>query len=58
MIMATMPDRNSTIMTLFTMLNQWIWSSVICRYVSHRDAQRISLCCRAQRHRTTQQNEG
>jgi hypothetical protein len=30
------------------MINQWIWSSVICRYVSQRDAQRISLCCRAQ----------
>jgi hypothetical protein len=27
------------------MLNQWIWSSLICRYVSQRDAQRISLCC-------------
>lgn len=30
-IMATMPDRKSTIMTLLTMLNQWIWSSVILR---------------------------
>ncbi len=31
MIMATMPDRKSTIITLFTMENQWIWSSVIFR---------------------------
>lgn len=45
MIMATMPLRNSTIMTLLTMENQWIWSSVIFRYVSQRDAQRMSLGC-------------
>ena len=45
MIMATMPDRNSTIMTLFTMENQWIWSSVIFRYVSQRLAQRLSDSC-------------
>ncbi len=31
MIIATMPDRNSTIITLFTMENQWIWSSTIFR---------------------------
>jgi hypothetical protein len=43
MIIATMPDRKSTIMTLLTMENQWIWSSVIFRYVSQRDAQRMSL---------------
>ena len=47
MIMATMPLRNSTIMSELMMLNQWIWSSVISRYVSHRDAHRMSLCCMA-----------
>jgi hypothetical protein len=31
MIMATMPDRNSTIMSELTMENQWIWSSIISR---------------------------
>jgi hypothetical protein len=31
MIMATMPVRNSTIMTLLMMENQWIWSSIISR---------------------------
>ena len=47
MIMATMPDKNSTIMSELMMLNQWIWSSVISRYVSQRDAHRMSLCCRS-----------
>ena len=48
MIMATMPDRKSTIMSELIMLNQWIWSSVISRYVSQRDAHRMSLCCSTQ----------
>jgi hypothetical protein len=38
MIIATMPVRNSTIMSELMMENQWIWSSVIKRYVSQRDA--------------------
>jgi hypothetical protein len=31
MIIATMPERNSTIMTELTMENQWMLSSVIFR---------------------------
>mmetsp|Transcript_15928 Transcript_15928/g.38773 ORF Transcript_15928/g.38773 Transcript_15928/m.38773 type:complete len:208 (+) Transcript_15928:314-937(+) len=42
MIIATMPERNSRIMRELMMENQWIWSSIICRYVSQRLAQRMS----------------
>jgi hypothetical protein len=47
MIMATMPDRKRTIMSELTMENQWMLSSLICRYVSQRDAQRMSLALNA-----------
>ena len=43
MIIATMPVRKSTIMSELTIENQWICSSPIRRYVSHRDAHLISL---------------
>ena len=42
MMSATMADRNSTMTRELTMLNQWIWVSVMCRYVSHRLAHRMS----------------
>lgn len=45
MIMATMPDRKSTIIRLLMIENQWIWSSIISRYVSHREAHLTSLGC-------------
>mmetsp|Transcript_12426 Transcript_12426/g.41333 ORF Transcript_12426/g.41333 Transcript_12426/m.41333 type:complete len:311 (-) Transcript_12426:706-1638(-) len=43
MISPTIPDRNKTIIMLFTMENQWICVSVIKRYVSHRLAHLMSL---------------
>mmetsp|Transcript_23134 Transcript_23134/g.71540 ORF Transcript_23134/g.71540 Transcript_23134/m.71540 type:complete len:232 (-) Transcript_23134:489-1184(-) len=42
MIMATMPDRKSTIISELMIENQWIWSSVMSRYVSQRLAHLIS----------------
>eukprot|EP00959_Pyramimonas_sp_CCMP1952_P097117 2029957-Pyramimonas_sp.AAC.2 len=43
--MATMPVRKSTIIRELMMENQWIWSSVIRRYVSQREAHLISDAC-------------
>ena len=45
MIMATMPVRKSTIMSELMMLNQWMGSSCVSRYVSHRDAHLIGDFC-------------
>ena len=45
MIMATMPDKKRTIMRELMMENQWIWSSIINRYVSHLEAHLMSLAC-------------
>mmetsp|Transcript_27831 Transcript_27831/g.91095 ORF Transcript_27831/g.91095 Transcript_27831/m.91095 type:complete len:273 (-) Transcript_27831:677-1495(-) len=42
MMSATIPLKKSTIMSELTMLNQWIWSSVMSKYVSQRLAQRMS----------------
>lgn len=39
------PDKNRTITTELTIANQWIWTSLIAKYVSHREAQTISLAC-------------
>lgn len=44
MIMATMPERKSTIISELMMENQWICSSPISRYVSHRLAHLMSEC--------------
>ena len=42
MIIATMPERKSTIISELMIENQWIWSSPIKRYVSQREAHLIS----------------
>lgn len=39
------PDRKKTTTTELTMENQWIWTSLMVRYVSHRDAHFTSLSC-------------
>ena len=39
------------------MLNQWIWSSIITRYVSQRDAHRIVLGC-TQHSKSLSPNDG
>lgn len=38
-----LPDRKKTTTTELTMENQWIWTSLMVRYVSHRDAHFTSL---------------
>ena len=39
------PERKKTTTTELTMENQWIWTSLMVRYVSHRDAHFTSLSC-------------
>lgn len=38
-----LPDRKKTTTTELTMENQWIWTSLMVKYVSHRDAHLTSL---------------
>ena len=52
MIMATMPVRKRTIMRELMMENQWMGSSCVSRYVSHRDAHFIGDFCTRTVHRS------
>jgi ferredoxin len=44
MMSPTMPVRKVRMTSEFTIENQWMLSSVICRYTSHREAHLMSLC--------------